>query len=198
MVTQPDLATFTAFAATSKLASGSLADVARALKTADDAGLARLLVFNDASGELVELDLRGSIDEVLARLPHVVASKPKPAGRGRPRLGVTAREVTLLPSHWEWLARQPGGASATLRRLVDRAKRAGPDLARSAREAAHKVMFAIAGDAPRFEDATRAFYAGDYDGFEILSADWPEDVRDYVRMLVRRVADQDAVAGDQC
>lgn len=167
------------------------------MKVADDAGLARLLVFNDANGELVELDLRGSMDEVLARLPSMVASTAKPAGRGRPRLGVTPREVTLLPSHWDWLALQPGGASATLRRLVDQAKRAGPDLARTARDAAHRVMFAIAGDAPQFEEATRAFYAGEYDSFESLSTNWPKDVRDYVRMLVRRVADHDAIAGDQ-
>ena len=49
------------------------------------------------------------------------ARNPESRGPGRPKLGVTAREVTLLPRHWEWLAAQPavtgaGWALAALRR----------------------------------------------------------------------------------
>ena len=87
--------TFTAFAGHRGLAAGSLGSVAAAAKAAHDQGHEPILVFDDATGRTVELDLRGTPDEVLARLPTSDAP-PKPA-RGRPRLGVTAREVTLLP-----------------------------------------------------------------------------------------------------
>ena len=107
--------------------------------------------------------------------------------------GVIAREVTLLPRHWEWLAAQPGGASAALRRLVEDARRAAPADRRQAQEAVHRVMFALAGDLPDFEEANRAFYAKDYERFDVLTASWPPDVGDYVRTLVRRAG----VAGDQ-
>lgn len=180
---------FVAFAGSTRIASGSLADVARAVKAASDTGQARLLAFDDATGRLVEFDLRGSLDDVLARLssdPSVQTAKP--ATRGRPRLGVTAREVTLLPRHWEWLATQPGGASAALRRLVDQARGSRADQARMAQDAAYRVMVALAGDARNFEEATRAFYAKDYVRFDTTTADWPEDVRDYVGALVNRVA----------
>jgi hypothetical protein len=60
--------------------------------------------------------------------------------RGRPKLGVVAREVTLLPRHWEWLATQPGGASVALRRLV---------------EAAPRALFA--NDATRFADLSESW-----------------------------------------
>lgn len=180
---------YTAFADQRQIAAGSLTAIAPAVKTAFDAGAPRLLVFNDVTGQLLELDLRGSIDDVVTRLGEAengLSSPAKPAGRGRPKLGVTAREVTLLPSHWEWLSAQPGGASAALRRLVDQAKRAGRDHVREAQQTAYRVMVALAGDLPDFEDATRAFYAGDYDRFEGLSTSWPTDIGDYVRHLVQR------------
>lgn len=108
--------TFTAFAGHDRLAAGALSQVALAAKAAHDLGLEPILVFEDATGRTVELDFRGSSADVLARLP-ATEPPPKP-GRGRPRLGVTAREVTLLPRHWDWLAGQPGGAQnrATLSR----------------------------------------------------------------------------------
>ena len=102
--------------------------------------------------------------------------------RPRPRLGVVAREVTLLPRHWEWLADQPGGASATLRRLVDEARKHETPKARARRAAATagRAMTALAGDRPNFEEAYRALDAGDRDRFEALTAGWPEDVRGYL------------------
>ncbi len=101
-------ATFTAFAGQRGLAAGSLQTVAAAAKAAHDEGREPILVFDDATGRTVELDFRGTAEDVLARLP--ATEPPAKPGRGRPRLGVTAREVTLLPRHWEWLAGQPGGA----------------------------------------------------------------------------------------
>lgn len=172
--------TFTAFAGSRRIAAGSLLDIAPAVKTAFDAGEAKLLVFDDASGRISELDLRGSVDDVLARLRAASPPRPAPA-RGRPKLGVTAREVTLLPAHWDWLAAQPGGASAALRRLVDQARRAPADKTREALDAAYRIMSALAGDLPGFEEATRAFYAGDHSRFHEVTTDWPADIGDYVR-----------------
>lgn len=178
---------YTAFVDQRRIATGTLTDIAPAVKAAFDAGHPRLLVFEDNVGRVMELDLRGSLADVLERLQPTPLVEKQPV-RGRPKLGVTAREVTLLPSHWEWLADQPGGASATLRRLVDKARRSGEDKVREAQEAARRVMLALAGDMPHFEEATRAFYAGDFDRFDELSATWSSDIGAYIRALVRRVA----------
>lgn len=169
----------TAFANGRCIARGSPAEIAPAVRAAYDAGAASLLVFDDTTGQLIEMDLRGSLDEMVARLKD--AAPPRSTTRGRPKLGVTAREVTLLPSHWEWLASQSGGASATLRRLVEQARKAGGDEVRQAREAAYRVMLALAGDLPHFEEASRAFFANEFVRFTRISESWPDDVRSYVR-----------------
>jgi hypothetical protein len=146
-----------------------------------------LVVFEDATGCAVDLDLRGTVEDAIGRLPPA-AVEPKPT-RGRPKLGVTAREVTLLPRHWEWLATQPGGASATLRRLVDQARRetGASDVARQAQEATYRVMTTLAGDLPGYEEATRALFARDRARFDQLTAAWPADIGDYVRSLNAKV-----------
>jgi hypothetical protein len=170
----------TAFDGERRLASGPLINVAMAVKAAVAAGAeGPLLVFDDATGAVIDLDLRGSRADVAGRLT-AAAGEPlaAPRGRGRPSLGVVAREVTLAPRHWEWLALQPGGASAALRRLVEEARRAGApkDRVRAAQEAAYRFMAAMAGDLPGFEEATRALFANDRKRFESLLAQWPGDV----------------------
>jgi hypothetical protein len=189
-----------AFAGSRRIAAGSLAEVAAATKRAVDAGeRGAVLVLDGASSEPVELDLRGSVDDVLARLaaapdaaapdaaeaPADAVRETMPRGPGRPRLGVVAREVTLLPRHWEWLGAQPGGASVALRRLVDEARRANEsaDRVRRGREAAYRFMYAVAGNAPDYEEAARALFAGDAPRFERYTAAWPQDVRDHARAL---------------
>lgn len=175
--------TCTAFDGHRLLASGPRAEVARAVKRALDAGVAGpLLVFDDHDGRPVEFDLRGSEAEVRARLQP---GAPAPRGPGRPRLGVTAREVTLLPRHWDWLGAQPGGASAVLRRLVEHAMRnAGTtQRARESAEALDRVMLALTGNLAGHEEASRAFWRGDRDRFAQLSEAWPADVRDHLRRL---------------
>lgn len=170
----------TAFAGTILFARGALVDVALAIKAAGDAG--PMLVFDDASGGVIDLDLSGSTADIVARL----AAAPEPArGRGRPRLGVVAREVTLLPRHWDWLARQPGGASAALRRLIDAARKsdAGQAEARAERERAYRFLHALAGDLPGYEAAIRALFAGDGAGLAAGMADWPADVRTHALAL---------------
>lgn len=174
----------TAFADTTRIASGPPRDVALALKSLLDRGDARtILVFNDANGRIVEFDLRGSAEEITSRLEPVVDTTPR--SPGRPKLGVVGKEVTLLPRHWEWLGEQRGGASVTLRKLVETARRDSEpaDSVRHAQEVAFRFMNALAGDLPGFEEATRALFAGDSEGFDANSADWAPDVRDYARQL---------------
>jgi hypothetical protein len=167
------------FAGPNLAARGDLAKVARAAHALRDEPL---LVFDETTGRAIDLDLRGTVDEVLARLGPPPSSKP---ARGRPRLGVTAREVTLLPRHWDWLASQPGGASAAIRRLVDQARRAGgaADEVRHAQEVTYRIMTALAGDLPHYEEATRALFGRDRARFDELTAAWPADIGDYVREL---------------
>lgn len=183
---------FTAFTGPHRLAGGAILDVALAVKTAlaiDPE--APVLTFNDATGAVVDLDLRGGRDEIAARLDERFPQSPDeteseaPRGPGRPKLGVIAREVTLLPRHWEWLGTQRGGASHALRRLVDDARRAdqGASEARTRRDAAYRFMSAMAGNLSGFEEASRAFFAGDAARFNEQSASWPEDIRAHVRKL---------------
>lgn len=184
----------TAFAGAHRLASGPTRDVARAVKTYLDAHPeSQVLVFDNTSAQPVEFDLRGTVEDVLARLDQAAPaaepgeSESRPRGPGRPRLGVIAREVTLLPRHWDWLAAQPGGASVTLRKLVEDARRAaeGADRRRIAQEAAYRFMSAMAGNAPGFEEATRALFALDAGAFQSLTQPWPADVRDFARQLAQ-------------
>ena len=165
--------TYTAFREMQRLASGPLADVAVAVH-----GTAGALVF-DGDGRVIDLDTRGSAAEVAARYAEPVR------GRGRPSLGVQAREVTLLPRQWDWLATQSGGASATLRRLVDAARRNPENERRAARDAAYRFMAAIAGDLPGYEEALRALFAGDETAFAAQIAAWPDDVRSQALHLAK-------------
>lgn len=146
------------------------------------------LVFNLADGRVVDLDLRGSLTAARARLGPALAPKAEKRGPGRPKLGVVAREVTLLPRHWAWLAAQPGGASVALRKLVEAQMKAaaGPDRARRAKEAAYRFMTAMAGDRPGYEEATRMLFAGDWTAFDGAVEAWPEGVREVARELAGR------------
>jgi hypothetical protein len=186
----------TAFSGARRVASGPLLEVGLAAKAARDLDpAATILVFDDLSGGIVDLDFRGEPAEVAARIaqrsgepvgPDELAREDGASpGRGRPKLGVVAREVTLLPRHWEWLAAEPGGASATLRRLVEDARRdpGGKRRARAMRDAAYRFLSALAGDFAGFEEATRSLFADDRGRFEAQTRDWPGDVRDYAKRL---------------
>jgi uncharacterized protein len=186
---------FTAFMGPRLLAAGPLAEVALAVMDAGRRPAAPpIVIFSDATGRPIDLDLRGTDREVIARLPQpapdpeTVADETaaaEPRGRGRPKLGVVAREVTLLPRHWEWLGSQPGGASVALRKLVDEARRANGDAdrARAARDAAYHFMSVMAGNLTGFEEASRALLADDRRRFVGLVAGWPDDIRDHVVKL---------------
>jgi hypothetical protein len=193
----------TGFAGHRLLHAGPLATVAIAVKRSAETTDA-VLVFDDATGRVFDLDLRGGESEILERLsrpattftsryrppsasPSDAAAEAAPGerSRGRPKLGVVAREVTLLPRHWDWLAEQPGGASVTLRRLVDEARKAPHPRQhrRAAQEAAYHFMQAIAGDLPGYEDATRALFADDRQALEARIAGWPDDILAYALRL---------------
>jgi hypothetical protein len=182
--------TFTAFEGQRRLASGPLSEVALSVKRAEPRASAPIVIFSDTTGRAIDLDLRGSREEILARLPARLSATPEqpagePRGRGRPKLGVVAREVTLLPRHWEWLNAQPGGASVALRKLVEAARRSNGDTdrLRAARDAAYHFMSAMAGNLANFEEASRALFADDRRRFTSLIAAWPADVRDHVVKL---------------
>lgn len=138
-------------------------------------------ILEDATGRVVDVDLRGDLGNALARL---APSAPAPT-RGRPKLGVTAREVTLLPRHWDWLATQPGGASAALRRLVEQASRDAPDTdeRRRVQETVYRVTTTLGGDRHGYEEAIRALFAGDVAAFHDRIAGWPPDISGYLRDL---------------
>jgi len=182
---------FTAFIGHRRLVAGPLAEVALAvMKASRKLAAEPIVIFDDATGRPIDLNLSGTEQDIVARLPQPAsnpetaadtATAPEPRGRGRPKLGVVAREVTLLPRHWEWLGAQPGGASVALRKLVEAARRANgdKDRERAAREAAYHFMSAMAGNLPGFEEAVRAMFASDRRRFEQELTTWPEDIRAY-------------------
>ena len=203
----------TAFEGSHCIASGALKDVALRAKTAVDRGASLVnpspvLVFDDATSEVIELDWRGTPEAFAARFDQLAQSKAavpapdqvsvsdsgstalpgahSPRGPGRPKLGVVAREVTLLPRHWEWLGSQPGGASVALRKLVEVARRSSEvkDRVRQASAVGYKFMSTMAGHEPGFEEASRALFAGDQAGFEALITEWPVDVQAHLKKIL--------------
>jgi len=178
-----EIRTYTAFVGETLIASGALEAMLPVVKAKFDRDASALfLIFEDQSGRQVDFDLRGTVDEVVARaLPA-----PPRTGPGRPKLGVVSREVSLLPRHWDWLEQQPNGASAALRRLVEEARRRDPgkERARLATAAAGRILSAMAGNLPGYEEASRALYAGNRAHFEELILDWPRDIRAYIQRLV--------------
>jgi uncharacterized protein len=170
---------FTAFLAGRQIAAGARDDVARSIKKQLFEQDGAVLVFEDGSGRITDLDYQAAA----------------PRGAGRPKLGVQAREVTLLPRHWEWLSEQPEGASSVLRRLVEDARRKGRT-ERECRDAVYRFMQAACGDMPGYEEALRALYAARDDDFLALVDQWPEDIGRYIRKLL--ASGEDVRGGASC
>ena len=202
-----------AFLGSRCIATGELATVASKAKQAIDSGEPEpVLIFDTLTSEQVEVDFRGSARDLLAKLevrpayehsPSRSSQVPDeiPRGRGRPKLGVIGREVTLLQRHWDWLNTQPGGASVTLRKLVEAAKRtyAGKDQARLAREATYRFMVVMAGNMPGFEEATRVLFARSVNRlgqFKQLIKAWPQDVCTHATRLMRNTIALEKLASD--
>lgn len=165
------MTTVTAFLADRKIAEGEKDAVTRTLEERYPADHSNILVFDNTSGKVIDLDYWDALQAASAKV------------RGRPKIGVKAREVTLLPRHWEWLAAQPGGASAALRRLVDEARSRGRTK-RQRQDAAYSFMQASCGDKPGYEEALRALYKDDAEAFSAIIAGWPDDLRTYIAQLL--------------
>ena len=179
----------TAFRNSKMIASGKMVDVVLTAKIHMDKNpKIAVLVFDDLTGQQIEIDYRGTKDKFLARLKETATEEPPTkVGPGRPKLGVVSREIGLLPRHWDWLSRQPEGASAVLRKLVEEAqkKNAARDELRKAQEAAYRFMTIMAGDLPDFEEALRSFYAKDKAKFSKSMEEWPKDIREHAMKLAK-------------
>jgi uncharacterized protein len=205
---EQDIKSCTAFEGSRCIASGNLGEVAKKVKEIIDRdGQASVLIFDDFTSDLIEVDFRGTMGDVLKRLEKPTArvesasvplntDQSSQRGPGRPKLGVVSREVTLLPRHWDWLNSQPGGASVALRKLVEEARRVNSDRdrVRRSQEVAYRFMSAMAGNLPGFEEATRALFAGNPERFNDLITSWPGDIRDHARKLAE-AAFQNRVRG---
>ena len=183
--------TYTAFDGETLITNGPLESVIlKAKKRRDKFPNSSILIFADSTSRIMDLDLSGSEKEVLQRL-HVFLPKVEPAhsGPGRPKLGVVAREVSLLPRHWEWLATQNGGASATLRRLVEEAKKktAGQNEVKETQEKVYRFMSVMAGDREGFEEALRMLYKQNREGFDSLVGKWPKDIFNHIKNLTKSI-----------
>ena len=159
----------------------------RAFLEADQA--ASLLVLNHQTSRVLEIDWTQPDELITRSLAYQAGEVPvqQRQGRGRPKLGVQSREVSLLPRHWEWLNRQQGGASAALRRMVEAARKSPVVQLEEASLAVDRFMQTLAGDLPRYEEALRQFYRHQYGAMFTEMADWPEDVQRHIRALVSEV-----------
>ncbi|HEX3775864.1 MAG TPA: DUF2239 family protein [Polyangiaceae bacterium] len=178
--------TYSAFVGERQIAAGDLRSLLGAVKAhLDKARDPRVLIFEDQTGQQLDFDFSGSIAEVLER---AIPAVPERAGPGRPKLGVVSREVSLLPRHWEWLENEAQGISATLRRLVDEAKKKHPgeQQARKTREAVNRFLTAMAGNLENYEEATRALFARDDARFAELIRGWPRDIRRHALSRLER------------
>jgi len=165
---------FVLFEGTTPLAEGSYPALAAQRETLTPEARGSALILNLATGDIA-----------YGPDPAPPQSAPPGASRGRPKLGVVSGEVTLLPRHWQWLKAQRGGASATLRRLIDEARRAGQGEAeaKARQERCYRFMTHLGGDLPGYEDALRALFAGDEATFAEAIKPWPEGLRTWVWRL---------------
>jgi hypothetical protein len=153
-----------------------------------------LLIFNDLTGKILDINFNVPAeqiyDSIIQTYPELA---PKPKTRGRPKLGVIAKEITLLPRHWEWLAEQRGGASATLRRLIDQARKATLEESqkRKMHERTYQFLHAIAGDLPNYEECLRALFANNLMTFRKYLSDWPADIQAYAEQLITQLHEED-------
>ncbi len=182
------LFTYTAFEKNELFFRGTLSEVV--LKTKKKLGKDEhnsILIFSDATGKIIDFNFQGTEKDVQKRLEVYVSETVQKdySGPGRPKLGVMSREVSLLPGHWEWLATQSDGASATLRKLVDEAKKktASGNQVKQAQEKTYKFMSAMAGDFNNYEEALRALYKKDKKNFLLLMHNWPNDIKNHIEEI---------------
>ncbi|WHP33192.1 DUF2239 family protein [Trabulsiella odontotermitis] len=180
--------TLTAFQQQRQIAHGNLSELLQQIQAASISE-EPVFIFNDRNGKRLDIHIHGDEASALAVYPeqgsHQSEETAVVKSRGRPKLGVSSKEVTLLPRHWEWLATQSGGASATLRRLIDQARKSNEPAENKRRrhERAYQFMYEIAGDFPEYEASLRALFADDEAGFKTCIENWPQDIRQYAWQL---------------
>lgn len=185
------------------IARGALSEMASVVISKYSEAQQSLVVINDQSGAVIDIAPQGWSDlaqkaaqtgpndlvrSLRTKPPQTTHGQSEKRGRGRPKLGVVGREVTLLPRHWDWLGKQPGGASVALRKLVETARQSGETEKRAAREAAYRAMNTLGGDLPGYEEAIRALFAGDIAAMDNHIAEWPEDLRAFIGEFAQRCA----------
>ena len=185
---QIEIQSYSAFEEVHLLSQGALEEVViavkRRLKSKPEASI---LVFSDLTGKQMDFDLRGSEKEVIQRLKIYLdpGAPAAPTGPGRPKLGVVAREISLLPRHWEWLSTQSGGASAVLRRLVETEMKGTNqrEKIKQAQECTYRFLSSIAGNLPHYEEVLRALFAKDKKEFKESMSGWPIDLKEHAISL---------------
>jgi hypothetical protein len=181
--------TYTAFDGVEQVCQGPLFEVvARVKKRLGKAENSAILIFSDVTGKTMDINFQGSEKDVLGRLEMFVPKEQEAVvGPGRPKLGVVSREISLMPRHWEWLATQPGGASATLRSLIEDAKKRSSEKVsgKQLQECAYRFMSVMAGDREGFEEALRALYRLDRKSFLTHIRSWPRDIKNHVMEMTR-------------
>lgn len=168
---------YTAFRGDTRIITDSLFNVALALQKQSEMNV---LVFNDQTGQQIDLDLSGSEDDLKQRYTEVEYVKKV----GRPKLGVISREITLQQKHWNWLDQQSSSASAVIRKLID--KELNDPSSESnimlAKQAIDHFMLAMLGNMPNYEEATRALYQGNKSHFLALIHNYPKDLKVYLEL----------------
>jgi hypothetical protein len=185
--------TYTAFEETKRIAQGKLQEVV--LKIKKHLGRTEnssILIFSDLTGKTMDINFHGTEKDVLKRLEVFVSQQDGEtvsSGPGRPKLGVVSREVSLLPRHWEWLAIQPGGASATLRKLIEDAKKksGSASTTKQVQESVYRFLSVIAGNLEGYEEALRALYKADHKNFSLHIQSWPTDVKKHVMEMAKPI-----------
>ena len=175
-----------AFAGTERIASGHLAFVAGKVKALLDAGDTRsILIIDNQTSDQIEVDFRGTQGSVAEQFTYIDPTPPPKPGRGRPKLGVVSREITLHPRHWAWLERQGKPPSAVLRHLVEMASRANQqeDAIRAAQTAVYRFLTTFAPHLNEYEEVLRALYQRDGESFEMLVQDWPRDIVAHLKKI---------------
>ena len=169
--------TFSAYGPTSCIGQGELTDVAlaahRFLRTHPDQSA---LILQDSTCQIIDLDLSGDEALLERKANHYPIRSQAPVPDSKDPI---TGEITLLPRHWQWLAEQGGNASATLRRLIDEARRDPKQKAdnecRRRQQLTYRFCQALCGDFQGYEDALRALYAADKDSFKTHISTWPAD-----------------------
>lgn len=100
-----------------------------------------------------------------------------------------SREITLQKKHWDLLDQQSASASAVIRKLIDKELNdpASESNIMLAKQATDRVMSAMLGNMPNYEEATRALYQSNREVFLKMIQDYPKDIKNYLFLKVNNI-----------